>query len=148
MKVWTIAPLARLPVAIGALAFLFLGAFLVYPLWGVLSASILSPDGLTFTLANYANVLSRSFYRTSLYNTLSIGAMATLSTTLIAVPLAFVIARLAFPGKFLLIGIAALPLVLTVDGAFILRPECFEKGNCSAGGYGPGFGGVELGEEV
>ncbi len=112
MKVWTIAPLARLPVAIGALAFLFLGAFLVYPLWGVLSASILSPDGLTFTLANYANVLSRSFYRTSLYNTLSIGAMATLSTTLIAVPLAFVIARLAFPGKFLLIGLAALPLVL------------------------------------
>ena len=38
--------------------------------------------------------------------------MATLTTTLIAVPLAFAIARLDFPGKLLLIGLAALPLVL------------------------------------
>jgi iron(III) transport system permease protein len=101
-----------LPLAIGSIAFVFLGVFLIYPLSGVLSASILTPDGTAFTLQNYVKVLSRPFYRASVINTLSIGLMATLVTTLIAVPLAFMIARLDFPGKLLLIGLAALPLVL------------------------------------
>lgn len=107
-----IAPLARLPLAIGAIAFVFLGLFLLYPLWGVLSASILTPDGASFTLENYTRVLSRSFYRASVANTLGIGLLATLTTTLVAVPLAFAIARLDIPGKLLLIGMATLPLVL------------------------------------
>src|SRR5262245_27177248 len=121
MRSLTVAPLARLPLAIGALAFLFLGVFLIYPLWGVLSASILTPDGTTFTLANYGRVLARAFYRASLINTLTIGLLATLLTTLIAVPLALIIARVDFPGKLLLIGLAALPLVLpSFVGAYAL----------------------------
>lgn len=112
MRALAIAPLARLPVAIGAVAFLFLGLFLFYPLWGVLSASILTPDGGAFTLENYVKVLSRSFYRASVVNTLTIGALAAMTTTMMAVPLAFAIARLGIPGKGLLIGLAALPLVL------------------------------------
>jgi len=116
-----VAPLARLPVAIGGAAFLFLGVFLLYPLWGVLSASVLTPDGATFTFDNYVRVLSRSFYRASVLNTLSIGLMATVTTTLLAVPLAFAIARLHIPGKLLLIALAALPLVLpSFVGAYAL----------------------------
>src|SRR5262245_55137675 len=121
MRLLTVAPLARLPLAIAIIAFLFLGVFLIYPLWGVLSASVLSSDGTTFTLDNYVKVLSRAFYRASVTNTLSIGLLATLTTTLIAVPLAFTIARLDFPGKLLLIGLAALPLVLpSFVGAYAL----------------------------
>lgn len=121
MRALSIAPLARLPLAIGAIAFLFLGVFLIYPLSGVLSASILTPDGTAFTLQNYVKVLSRPFYRASVINTLSIGLMATLVTTLIAVPVAFMIARLDFPSKLLLIGLAALPLVLpSFVGAYAL----------------------------
>jgi iron(III) transport system permease protein len=112
MRALTVAPLARLSVTIGAAAFLFLGLFLLYPLWGVLSASILTPDGTTFTFDDYVRVLSRSFYRASVANTLTIGLLATITTSLIAVPLAFAIARLDIPGKLLLIGLAALPLVL------------------------------------
>ena len=116
-----VAPLLRLPLAIGAMAFLFLGLFLLYPLWGVLSASFLTPDGATFTLDNYVKVLSRSFYRASVANTLTIGLLATVTTTLMAVPLAFAIARLEIPGKLLLIGLAALPLVLpSFVGAYAL----------------------------
>jgi iron(III) transport system permease protein len=103
MRSLAIAPLDRLPLAIGAMALLFLGAFLIYPLWGVLSASILTPDGTAFTLDNYGKLLSRAFYRASVINTLSIGLMATVVTTLIAVPLAFMVARLDFRGKLLLI---------------------------------------------
>ena len=121
MRSLAIAPLDRLPVAIGAAAFLFLGVFLIYPLWGVMSASILTPDGTTFTLENYGKVLSRAFYRASIINTLTIGSLATLVTTLIAVPLALIIARLDFPSKLLLIGLAALPLVLpSFVGAYAL----------------------------
>ena len=121
MRALTIAPLARLPVAMGAAAFVFLGLFLLYPLWGVLSASVLTPDGTAFTLGNYGRVLSRSFYRASIANTLLIGLLATITTTLIAVPLAFAIARLDIPGKLLLIGLAALPLVLpSFVGAYAL----------------------------
>src|SRR6478752_6899428 len=76
MRSLAIAPLDRLPLAIGAMALLFLGAFLIYPLWGVLSASILTPDGTAFTLDNYGKLLSRAFYRASVINTLSIGLMA------------------------------------------------------------------------
>jgi iron(III) transport system permease protein len=112
MKALRISPLNRLPIAIGAASFLFLAIFLIYPLWGVLSASFLSSDGTTVTFANYIKVLSRSFYRASVYNTLTIGLLATAATTLIAVPLAFALARLDIPGKIILIGLAALPLVL------------------------------------
>ena len=121
MRTLTIPPLARLPVAVGLAAFAFLGLFLLYPLWGVLSASILTPDGTAFTLENYGRVLSRSFYRAGIANTLIIGLLATVTTTLVAVPLAFAIARLDIPGKLLLVGLAALPLVLpSFVGAYAL----------------------------
>jgi iron(III) transport system permease protein len=121
MRAPSIAPLARLPVTLGVAAFVFLGLFLLYPLWGVFSASILTPDGTAFTLENYGRVLSRSFYRASVANTLIIGLLATITTPLIAVPLAFVIARLDIPGKLLLVGLAALPLVLpSFVGAYAL----------------------------
>jgi iron(III) transport system permease protein len=121
MRSLAVAPLLRLPLVIAALAFLFLGLFLIYPLWGVLSASVLSSDGTSLTLEHYGKVLARSYYRASLFNTLAIGLLATLATTLLAVPLAFTIARLDFPGKLLLIGLAALPLVLpSFVGAYAL----------------------------
>ena len=121
MRALAIAPLTRLPLAMGAAAFIFLSLFLLYPLWNVLSASVLTPDGTAFTLGNYARVLSRNFYRASIANTLLIGLLATITTTLIAVPLAFAIARLDIPGKLLLIGLAALPLVLpSFVGAYAL----------------------------
>jgi iron(III) transport system permease protein len=121
MRPLSIGPLARLPVTLGVAAFVFLGLFLLYPLWGVFSASILTPDGTAFTLENYGRVLSRSFYRASVANTLIIGLLATITTPLIAVPLAFVIARLDIPGKLLLVGLAALPLVLpSFVGAYAL----------------------------
>src|SRR5689334_14676835 len=121
MRLLKVAPLARLPLSIAAIAFLFLGAFLIYPLWGVLSASFLAADGATLTLAHYGKVLARTYYQASLINTLIIGLVATLVTALIAIPLAFTIARVEFPGKLFLIGLAALPLVLpSFVGAYAL----------------------------
>ena len=102
----------RLPVAIAALGLLFLGVFLLYPLFNVFGASMLDSEGQSFTFANYTKMLGRPFYRAAIVNTLSIGAAATVITTLLAVPLAFALARLPIPGKAAILALAAMPLVL------------------------------------
>jgi iron(III) transport system permease protein len=98
--------------AIGTVALLLLGVFFLYPLVLVLSASVFTPDGAAFTLQNYVKVLSRPFYRASLFNSVTIGGTAALTTTAMALPLAFIVSRLAIAGKTLLIALATLPLVL------------------------------------
>jgi len=102
----------RLPAAIAALGLLFLTVFLLYPLFQVFGASLLSADGTSLTLANYIKILGRPFYRGAVVNTLGIGAAATVITTLLAVPMAFALARLPVPGKAAILAMAALPLVL------------------------------------
>jgi iron(III) transport system permease protein len=102
----------RLPAAIAALGLLFLTVFLLYPLFQVFGASLLNADGTSLTLANYVKILSRPFYRGAIVNTLSIGAAATVITTVLAVPMAFALARLPVPGKAAILAVAALPLVL------------------------------------
>ena len=96
----------RLPLAIAALGFLFLGLFLLYPLFNVFSASLLDPEGERLTLANYAKMLGRPFYRTAILNTLGIGLAATAITTALAVPFAFALARLPVPGKAAILAVA------------------------------------------
>ncbi len=102
----------RLPLAIAVLGFLFLGLFLLWPLFNVFGASVLDSEGQGFTLANYARMLARPFYREAIANTLQIGALATVITTLMAVPFAFAMARLPIPGKAAILALASLPLVL------------------------------------
>jgi iron(III) transport system permease protein len=102
----------RLPLGIASLGLLFLGLFLLYPLFNVFGASLLDPDGERLTLANYAKMLGRPFYRAAIVNTLGIGLAATLATTALAVPFAFALARLPVPGKSVLLALAAMPLVL------------------------------------
>jgi len=102
----------RLPLAIAALGLLFLGVFLLYPLFNVFGASLLDSEGQSFTFANYVKMLGRPFYRAAIVNTLGIGAAATVITTVLAVPLAFALARLPIPGKAAILALAAMPLVL------------------------------------
>ncbi|WP_289297703.1 iron ABC transporter permease [uncultured Reyranella sp.] len=102
----------RLPLAIAALGFLFLGLFLLYPLFNVFGASVLDGDGEKFTFANYVKILGRPFYRGAVANTLMIGVAATITTIVISVPFAFALARLPVPGKAAIVALAAMPLVL------------------------------------
>ncbi len=102
----------RLPLGIAALAFAFLGLFLLLPLFQVFSASFLDSEGTALTFANYTKMLGRPFYRTAIVNTLEIGAAATIITTVLAVPLAFALARLPIPGKSAILAMASLPLIL------------------------------------
>ena len=105
-------PRNAFPLAVTGIALAFLGLFLLYPLFGILSASFLDASGMHFTLDNYVKVIARAFYRDSVVNSLKIGVLATVITTLITAPLAFSIARLPVAGKTALTALAVLPLVL------------------------------------
>ena len=93
----TISRRDTFPLTIAILALAFLGLFLLYPLFNVFSASFLDRSGKIFTFANYARILSSSFYLGSLSNSLILGVLSTLLTIAIGVPLAFCLARLPIP---------------------------------------------------
>ena len=82
-------PRNAFPLVVTAVAFTFLGLFLIYPLYRVFGASFLDASGTNLTLHNYAKVVSSTFYRSSVINSLTIGVLATIATTLISAPLAF-----------------------------------------------------------
>jgi iron(III) transport system permease protein len=102
----------RFPLILTVWALVFLGVFFLYPVFRVLSASFLDASGTQLTFANYAKILGSGFYRASVLNSLGIGVAATAVTTVLAVPFAFAMARLAVPGKPVLMTLVALPLVL------------------------------------
>ena len=92
-------PRQRFPLIVTMLALAFLGVFFLFPLSRIFGASFLDPKGEHFTLANYAKILGSAFYQQSVANSLEIGAIATLLTVVLALPLAFALARLPVAGK-------------------------------------------------
>lgn len=95
-----------------AVTFAFLALFLALPVFLVLRASVLTADGVHFTLGNFQKVFSTPFYRAAVINTLEISAGATIAATLLGVPIAFCLARLPIAGKPLAISLGTLPLLL------------------------------------
>ncbi len=109
----------RTSVCLVALA--FLGLFLIYPLGTVLQASLRDPDTGAWTLAPYAQVLATRYYLNGFGNSLAAGVLSMLLVCMVAVPLAFCLARLDVPGKPLLLTLASVPLVLpSFVGAYAL----------------------------
>jgi iron(III) transport system permease protein len=106
------APRMRFALFITLLGLAVLGVFFIYPLWRIFGASFLDPKGLHFTLGNYGKILGSAYYRASLANSLEIGIVATVITTLLALPLAFAMARLPIFGKPILETLVVLPLIL------------------------------------
>lgn len=82
--------------------------FLLYPLLNVLSASLSAGAG---GQSGWATLVNDPRYRSAVTNTLLLGAIVTVTSTLIGVPLAFVAARFSFPGKAL---IALLPMTTLI----------------------------------
>jgi iron(III) transport system permease protein len=107
--------------SVTAIGLLFLAVFFLYPVLRVFGASFLDGSGAELTLRNYVKVLSSAFYLDSMVNSLRIGVLATVATTLVAAPMAFALARLPVGGKTALMALAVLPLVLpSFVGAYAL----------------------------
>lgn len=87
-----------------------LALFIVYPLVLVLGVAVSSADGLT--LRHFAAFWERPLFLESLANTLLAGVVAVAGGSVIALPLALLIARCDFPGRGLVQTLSVLPLVI------------------------------------
>ncbi len=82
--------------------------FLLYPLVQVIGSSLAASDGGP---SGWRTLVGEPKYRSAVFNTLLLGLVVTLTSTLIGVPLAFFTARFSFPGKAL---IAILPMTTLI----------------------------------
>ena len=94
-----------------ALLLVVLTSFILYPVLRVLWIS-LSDDQGNLTTLHFLNFFRRPLFRESLWNSLWSGFLVVLFSAVMALPLAYVLARYEFPGKLLLQTAATLPLVI------------------------------------
>ena len=90
---------------------LFLIAFLIVPIVRVIVVAFTGPDG-GFTLVHFGDFLDNALLRESFWNSIYVAAMTVVVASLIAVPLATIIARFQFRGAALIHTLGVVPLVM------------------------------------
>ncbi|MBP7064020.1 MAG: iron ABC transporter permease [Ferrovibrio sp.] len=90
---------------------LFLLLFLLLPVLSVVLTAFRAADG-SFTLVHFADFFRTSLFRESFFNSFYVAAMSVVWATLIAVPLAYLLARFRFPGASLIQALGVIPLVM------------------------------------
>ncbi|MEC8321663.1 MAG: iron ABC transporter permease [Planctomycetota bacterium] len=88
-----------------------LGVVLVYPIWLTVRGAFLTEDG-GFTFYHVLDVLRDESLRGGLVNALIIATATTILSTVLAMPLALVAAKHAFPGKAIFSALVLIPLIL------------------------------------
>lgn len=89
----------------------FLLAFLIVPVGRVFVVAFQAGDG-GFTLVHFADFFRTSLFLESFWNSLYVASMSVVFASLIAVPLAVILARYRFPGTALITTLGVLPLVM------------------------------------
>ena len=97
--------------ALMALLLGILGLFVVLPVGMVLKVALTDADG-SLTASHLLRFFENPLYTESLINSLAAGFWTVVLSTILALPLAFVVARYEFPGRMLVITLATLPLVI------------------------------------
>ena len=92
------------------IAFALLLLLLIIPLGRLLWASLLAEDG-GLTLAHYRDFLAYPYYSRTIGHSFLVSSLVTLCALLVALPVAFLVARVDIPGKAVLKTLAILPLV-------------------------------------
>jgi iron(III) transport system permease protein len=115
---------AVLPALGYATIWLFLLAFLVYPLVRIFYDAFTDEAGRV-TLANFAEFVGDAYYRRSLWNSIVLGLSTVVCTSVVGFAVAFLLVRFDFPGRGLfgyltLIPIISPPLVGVLGFTFIL----------------------------
>ncbi len=99
-----------------AVADLVVLVYALVPVLWILSLSFKTPDTITdgsffprsWTLSNYGKIFSLDIFTSALRNSVGIAVISTVFSVVIGTMAAYAIARLSFPGKKLLVGVALL----------------------------------------
>jgi iron(III) transport system permease protein len=89
----------------------FLMLFLLVPVGRVFVAAFARPEG-GFTLVHFGDFFRTSLFLESFWNSAYVAGMSVVVASLIAVPLAVILARYRFPGVALINTLGVLPLVM------------------------------------
>jgi iron(III) transport system permease protein len=92
------------------IAFALLAVLLILPLGRLLWASLLDEGG-GLTLAHYREFLAYPYYARTIGHSFLVSSLVTGFALIVAVPVAFILARVHLPGKAVLTTLAILPLV-------------------------------------
>jgi iron(III) transport system permease protein len=85
--------------AITLISFILLIIFLMYPLFNILKSSFIGAKSNSFSLENYTYFFKTKYYFKSLINSLVVCTLATIFSTIIGVPMAYLITRYNIPAK-------------------------------------------------
>jgi len=96
-------------IAIGIAAFLIL--FLLVPVATVIYVAFTNSDG-SLTFSHFGSFFSLTLMRESFYNSLYVGAMSVLISSIISLPLAYFTMRFRFRGAVLVQTLGVLPLIM------------------------------------
>ncbi len=106
------SPRYTLPQAALALAIaLFLLVFLVVPVISVMYAAFSNSDG-SVTFAHFRSFFQLTLMREALYNSLYVGGMSVVVSSIFALPLAYFTARFRFRGALAIQTLGVLPLIM------------------------------------
>jgi iron(III) transport system permease protein len=97
--------------AVFAAMAVFFGCFFVIPIWITVQTAFLSSDG-SFTISYVWEIFRNPLYLEGLWNSLLMGVFTTLGCLLLAVPLALLYTKYAFPGRGLLNSLVLIPMIL------------------------------------
>lgn len=101
----------QLSIGIYVITALFFGCFFLWPIVQILEGGFFDANG-QFTISYIKEVFLNEVYVEGLVNALGMALCSTLLAMLIAVPLARLADRYAFPGKTLFMGLILLPIML------------------------------------
>jgi iron(III) transport system permease protein len=102
---------SRAQITILVVVALFLIAFLIVPLLRVFVVAFTGPDG-GFSLVHFSDFFRTGLLRESFWNSIYVAVMTVALASLIAVPLAVILARFHFRGAALIQTLGVVPLVM------------------------------------
>ncbi len=105
----TLGRLIGYATVLAVLAVLFF--FLILPVGTIIVKAFVTHDG-AFTLEYFKLLFANDLQTTAITNSLKIGLVTTIMTTILCLPLAIVNAKLDFPGKGFLAGLLLVPMVM------------------------------------
>ena len=120
-----------------------IGLLLIWPIAQVLVLGFLHPETQTFTLANYAKVLTHRYYLGALGNTLIVGIGGMVGACLLGIPLAYCTARYVVKGRSLIATLAVLVVIIPA----VLVERVFDQRRAHDPlNLLPGHAGAQLGD--
>lgn len=89
----------------------FFGVFLIYPLIRLFFDAVTTETG-SFTLQNFYDFFTDSFYLKTLWNSILLGLGTVVTTSLIGITFAFLLLRYDFPGRGLFSYLSFVPMIM------------------------------------